>query len=224
MIRRPPRSTRTDILFPYTTLCIGMAAPVAHELAEVDVADLGAVEAAHAGWDWMLVGGHFTLVRMSSPVQTGSRAESGSLPPPARGLKAELPGMTCVRYLETFSITLPTRASRGPLRAGLAPDVDREVLERRRQHAAAQPARTQPLRDPLRCRVAGVDAVDDVVPAQVLEGPVDGGGARFRCVALAPGTRVERIADLVARPAFRLPRPDLPHPQATRSETRRVGK
>src|SRR3546814_13446541 len=47
-----------------------------------------------------------------------------------------------------------------------------------------------------------------------LEGPVDGGGARFRCVALAPGTRVERIADLVARPAFRLPRPDLPHPQA----------
>src|SRR3546814_10673146 len=101
--------------------------------------------------------------------------------------------MTCVRYLETFSITLPTRASRGPLRAGLAPDVDREVLERRRQHAAAQPARTQPLRDPLRCRVAGVDAVDDVVPAQVLEGPVDGGGARFRCVALAPGTRVERI-------------------------------
>src|SRR3546814_20627928 len=60
-----------------------------------------------------------------------------------------------------------------------------------------------------------VDAVDDVVPAQVLEGPVDGSGARFRCVALAPGTRVERIADLVARPAYRLPRPDLPHPQAT---------
>src|SRR3546814_11288276 len=153
-----------------------MAAPSAHEFAEVDVADLGAVEAAHAGWDWLLDGGHFTLVRMSSPVQTGFRAESGSLPPPARGLKAELPGMTCVRYLETFSITLPTRASRGPLRAGLAPDVDREVLERPRQHAAAQPARTQPLPDPLRCRVAGADAADELLPPPGPEAPDAGGG------------------------------------------------
>src|SRR3546814_7903187 len=28
MIRRPPRSTRTDTLFPYTTLCRSIASPV----------------------------------------------------------------------------------------------------------------------------------------------------------------------------------------------------
>src|SRR3546814_8606378 len=162
-----------------------MAAPSAHEFAEVDVADLGAVEAAHAGWDWLLDGGHFTLVRMSSPVQTGFRAESGSLPPPARGLKAELPGMTCVRYLETFSITLPTRASRGPLREGLAPDIDREVIERRRQHAAAQPARTKTLRDPPRCRVAGAHAVEGVVLTPVFRGALSGGGPRSLCMPLS---------------------------------------
>src|SRR3546814_177238 len=156
MIRRPPRSTRTDTLFPYTPLFrSGLRAR------------------------WLFV---------AIPDRSGRRGRSPDLRIPA----------PCV-----------------PLFAGLAPDVDREVLERHRQRAAAQPARPQPLRDPLRRRVAGVDAVDDVVPAQVLEGPVDGSGARFRCVALAPGTRVERIADLVARPAFRLPRPDLPHPQAT---------
>src|SRR3546814_2491582 len=33
MIRRPPRSTRTDTLLPYTTLCRSLAAAVAHELA-----------------------------------------------------------------------------------------------------------------------------------------------------------------------------------------------
>src|SRR3546814_7338882 len=33
MIRRPPRSTRTDTLFPYTTLCRSMC-----ELAGIDVA------------------------------------------------------------------------------------------------------------------------------------------------------------------------------------------
>src|SRR3546814_17221386 len=99
-----------------------MAAPSAHEFAEVDVADLGAVEAAHAGWDWLLDGGHFTLVRMSSPVQTGFRAESGSLPPPARGLTADWLGLTCVRYLETFSITFPTRAARGQFLSGRRSD------------------------------------------------------------------------------------------------------
>src|SRR3546814_20083058 len=31
MIRRPPRSTRTDTLFPYTTLCRSLAAPASFE-------------------------------------------------------------------------------------------------------------------------------------------------------------------------------------------------
>src|SRR3546814_16589010 len=30
MIRRPPRSTRTDTLFPYTTLCRSVVAPLEH--------------------------------------------------------------------------------------------------------------------------------------------------------------------------------------------------
>src|SRR5690606_27152438 len=45
-----------------------------------------------------------------------------------------------------------------------------------------------------------------------IEGPADGRDARFGCIALPPGTRVEGIADLVAGPAFRLPRPDLAQP------------
>src|SRR3546814_19004724 len=103
----------SDVCSSDLRLRIGMAAPFAHELAEVDVADLGAVEAAHAGWDWMLVGGHFTLVRMSSPVQTGCRAESGTLHPPARGLKADMTGWIWVRYLETFPITSRTWSPTG---------------------------------------------------------------------------------------------------------------
>src|SRR3546814_5758163 len=138
----------------------------------MEVADLGAVEAAHAGGDgwcghdvfrWPGLCARWLFVAI--PDRSGRRGRSPDLRIPA----------PCV-----------------PLFAGLAPDVDREVLERHRQRAAAQPARPQPLRDPLRRRVAGVDAVDDVVPAQVLEGPVDGSGAHFRCVALASGTRVAR--------------------------------
>src|SRR3546814_5707364 len=42
MIRRPPRSTRTDTLFPYTTLCQAHAVPSLRE--HVAVAVLGVVE------------------------------------------------------------------------------------------------------------------------------------------------------------------------------------
>src|SRR3546814_8671488 len=35
MIRRPPRSTRTDTLFPYTTLCRSLRVPRAHRLDEL---------------------------------------------------------------------------------------------------------------------------------------------------------------------------------------------
>src|SRR3546814_19250378 len=36
MMRRPPRSTRTDTLFPYTTLCRSQAAPGAALMSEED--------------------------------------------------------------------------------------------------------------------------------------------------------------------------------------------
>src|SRR3546814_16012415 len=51
MIRRPPRSTRTDTLFPYTTLFRSLA-PAGHR-ALLDAyarADTGAVAAAHTAW------------------------------------------------------------------------------------------------------------------------------------------------------------------------------
>ena len=46
-------------------LRVGATVPVAHELLEVDVADLGAVDAAHAGWDGLGGGVHgsFLLCR-----------------------------------------------------------------------------------------------------------------------------------------------------------------
>src|SRR3546814_18574094 len=39
-IRRPPRSTRADTLFPYTTLFRSLAQGVAHELEEVGAVEL----------------------------------------------------------------------------------------------------------------------------------------------------------------------------------------
>src|SRR3546814_8856196 len=50
MIRRPPRSTRTDTLFPYTTLFRSAAARAAVNRAEADAAIDWAVEAAIASW------------------------------------------------------------------------------------------------------------------------------------------------------------------------------
>src|SRR3546814_2646777 len=39
MIRRPPRSTRTDTLFPYTTLCRSRGEQEEHEFADVRIDD-----------------------------------------------------------------------------------------------------------------------------------------------------------------------------------------
>src|SRR3546814_20145484 len=55
MIRRPPRSTRTDTLFPYTTLFRSNRQVAGRELAEADVhrrpsrCKRDALRAAHAG-------------------------------------------------------------------------------------------------------------------------------------------------------------------------------
>src|SRR5690606_12778790 len=101
-----------------------------------------------------------------------------------------------------------------PLPPRLPPDLDLVAVGRRRQHAAfAQQPRTEPLRHLLRRHVGGRDAVDDVLPAEVRERPVDRRGHRLDGIALAPGLWMEGIADLVARPAIRPPRPGLPDPQ-----------
>src|SRR3546814_2656368 len=48
MIRRPPRSTRTDTLFPYTTLFRSLLRPLAHFHGTLEHRDVGtAVPAAH---------------------------------------------------------------------------------------------------------------------------------------------------------------------------------
>src|SRR3546814_14563265 len=53
MIRRPPRSTRTDTLFPYTTLFRSLPPLLAgkRRLSAVDPAALSAVLASLVGWD-----------------------------------------------------------------------------------------------------------------------------------------------------------------------------
>src|SRR3546814_4912811 len=43
MIRRPPRSTRTDTLFPYTTLFRSCDARCGHRAAVVDTADIAEI-------------------------------------------------------------------------------------------------------------------------------------------------------------------------------------
>src|SRR3546814_2066428 len=50
-----------------------MAAPFAHEFAEVDVADLGAVEAAHAGWDGLCGHDVFRWVEPTRPTAVSWR-------------------------------------------------------------------------------------------------------------------------------------------------------
>src|SRR5690606_10767819 len=101
----------------------------------------------------------------------------------------------------------PARPAGGPFGAGLAPDVGGMVLVRRRHPARAAVARAQPPGDALRGRVVRVDAMDGVVPAQVLERPVQPGARGLGGVAVAPGVAVEGPADLVARPAVRPPGP-----------------
>src|SRR3546814_12391704 len=61
MIRRPPRSTRTDTLFPYTTLVRSDLAGGSHLLLEADIADLRKTQ----------------LTNMEKTVRTAMRGDSG---------------------------------------------------------------------------------------------------------------------------------------------------
>src|SRR5690606_10025784 len=98
--------------------------------------------------------------------------------------------------------------------ARLAPDLVGGILVRRRQPARTTQARTQALRDLLRGHVSGRDAVDELVPAQMGQGPVDGRRQGLGRVAPAPCVGMEHVADLVARPAVGLPWPALAEPAA----------
>src|SRR3546814_14653335 len=63
MIRRPPRSTRTDTLFPYTTLFRSLLDVVSHTPIEVET--LGRLQAAS---NWVDLGRHF--IEAPTPLYT----------------------------------------------------------------------------------------------------------------------------------------------------------
>src|SRR3546814_2495893 len=82
MIRRPPRSTRTDTLFPYTTLFRSPAVAVTH------------------------MGGHAAVVVQRAPIVSGSRAardavecvDDGGQPPRSEEHTSELQSLMRISY------------------------------------------------------------------------------------------------------------------------------
>src|SRR3546814_20655973 len=101
MIRRPPRSTRTDTLFPYTTLFRSAENARALLLArgEVDVRDL------------------LAQVRVPTLVLHGSRDQ---IAPLSQGcaLAAGLPGATFVQLETETHVLLEDERARGNVRGG----------------------------------------------------------------------------------------------------------
>src|SRR3546814_15022327 len=65
MIRRPPRSTRTDTLFPYTTLFRSADRPAQHIHPQIDVRSAGDL-LSRAGFAMPVVDGDSLTVRYSS--------------------------------------------------------------------------------------------------------------------------------------------------------------
>src|SRR5690349_10628223 len=82
-----------------------------------------------------------------------------------------------------FAIASVERRSAGarlPLLVRLPVDVDAVHLERRRQRRIfAHDIGTKALRNGNRRRIFLVDAVNDVIPPEMIEGPVDGGSGAF---------------------------------------------
>src|SRR5436305_13105623 len=90
-------------------------------------------------------------------------------------------------------------ASKAPAAAfgrALAPDVDLGRLERSGQAPAAAADRAEPLRHPRRTDIGGIDAVDDVVPAERVHRPVGRRRGSLGRIALAPGRADQAPADL----------------------------
>src|SRR5690606_7941295 len=79
----------------------------------------------------------------------------------------------------------PRRTARVPLGTGLAPDL-RDGTARRRQLVHAQVARAKPGGDGLGKVVRRRDGMDHLVPAELVEGPVDAGRSRLGGIAPAP--------------------------------------
>src|SRR3546814_13349398 len=78
MIRRPPRSTRTDTLFPYTTLCraaIACATQQRHQARDIGVEAAGVLRNLDAG------------------VERFARAIAGALHQPRHGVEGDVLGL-----------------------------------------------------------------------------------------------------------------------------------
>src|SRR5690606_18552644 len=103
-----------------------------------------------------------------------------------------------------------------PLGTRLPPDVGSVIVVRGRQAARAAVLRAELDRDALRSRVLRVDDVNDLVPAEMPEGPVDRSDGRLGRVAAPPTGRHDHPADLRPRPTFRHPRADPTDPLAAR--------
>src|SRR3546814_18658979 len=73
MIRRPPRSTRTDTLFPYTTLFRSADGAAEHRLALAERIDIGRVEKGDTALERRLDEGP-AGVFIEHPVAPGRRA------------------------------------------------------------------------------------------------------------------------------------------------------
>src|SRR3546814_14370690 len=78
MIRRPPRSTRTDTLFPYTTLCRSASACATQQRHQAR--DIG-VEAAGV------------LRNLDAGVERFARAIAGALHQPRHGVEGDVLGL-----------------------------------------------------------------------------------------------------------------------------------
>src|SRR5690606_29291382 len=107
-----------------------------------------------------------------------------------------------------------------PFVAGLAVNIDERVERRRQPDVLALAVRAEPLGKPDRAHVCPVDAVDDRVPLELVEHPVQDGDGAFKGVALALSAGKQAPSHLASRPAAvvapRLPRADAPEPASGR--------
>src|SRR3546814_11673022 len=72
MIRRPPRSTRTDTLFPYTTLFRSLSIAAASIVAKVTRdREMAALALLHPGYGWERNAGYGTPQHLAALVRLG---------------------------------------------------------------------------------------------------------------------------------------------------------
>src|SRR3546814_5814991 len=105
MIRRPPRSTRTDTLFPYTTLFRSGKGPCAH--LDFGTGLSGDTQRLHLhhhttrlSWRWVQFPDFFAGARLGSGFRTGKTHRRGS------GFENELAQRRCERRSEEHTSEL----------------------------------------------------------------------------------------------------------------------